>query len=570
MTLPLSEQPLDPVQPPSELPLRDSEDIQGNILAGFNKDQQVFILLQFADNATGRAYLTELTPRIASTKQVATFNAQFSNARRLRGGDDPSSLKAVWINLGLTHHGLMTAAPGLEDDLQNFFAFREGPAQRAQQLRDTGLSDSSRWVFGAADQPPVDAILTIAADDEDDLRIEVDKMRALAANHNVQVVFEQRGDTLPEDRAGHEHFGFKDGVSQPGVRGFHPADPDNPDERLGHPGTKIIAPGEFIIGYVSESGAQDSFEWMRDGSFQVFRRLSQDVAGWWAQVTRQRQSLPSDDPMSADLLAAKLVGRWRSGTPLSIAPDRDNRSERDRQEDNNFDFDDDPIGLKTPAFAHIRKMYPRNHEQFFDKARRIIRRGIPFGLHFDPAAGRGHGVDADRGLIFNVFMASIENQFEFLQQAWANEEGFPTFETGPDPVIGESPAPVRIQREGREDVRLDFRRFVHTSGAVYAFAPAIITLRRIASGELGQDVEEPEPVLHVGGRAMIDPQGGSSWRLRFLPGLGGRILGVLAPGAQMTLLKGPSFLDGHEWWRIRGDDGREGWIAAGGLIPLGD
>jgi Dyp-type peroxidase family len=564
----MSDQPLDPVQPPSDLPLRDSEIIQGNILAGFNKDQQVFILLQFADNASGRAYLGELTPRIASTHQVATFNAQFSSARRLRGGDDPTSLKAVWLNIGLTHHGMTTLAPGLRDDLRNFFAFREGPAERAPQLRDIGLSDPSRWVFGGKNHLPVDAILTVAADEEDDLQIEVDKMRALAAKHNVRVLFEQRGDTLPEERAGHEHFGFKDGISQPGVRGFHPADPDNPDERLGHPGTKMIAPGEFVIGYASEFGAQESVEWMRDGSFQVFRRLSQDVAGWWAQVTRQGLSLPSDDPMSQDLLAAKLVGRWRSGTPLATAPDRDNRSERDRQEDNNFDFDDDFDGLKTPVFAHIRKMYPRDNDRFGDKTRRIIRRGIPFGLHFDPALGRGHGVDADRGLIFNVFMASIENQFEFLQQSWANEESFPAAETGPDPVIGESPAPIKIQREGRPDLRLDFRRFVHTSGAVYAFAPAISTLRRIASGELGQDVEEP--VLRIGGRAMINPDGGASWRLRSSPVLGGKVVGSLTPGTQMTLLDGPRPADGHEWWLIRTDDNRQGWVAAGGLIPLAE
>ena len=562
----MTEQPLDPVQPPSDLPLRDSEIIQGNILAGFNKDQQVFILLQFADNASGRAYLAELTPRLASTQQVATFNAQFSNARRLRGGDDPTSLKAVWVNIGLTHHGITTLAPGLRGDLQNSFAFREGPAQRAQQLRDIGLSDPSRWVFGGSNQPEVDAILTVAADEEDDLRIEVDKMRALAAKHNVRVLFEQRGDTLPEERAGHEHFGFKDGVSQPGVRGFHPEDPDNPDERQGHPGTKMIAPGEFVIGYVSEVGAQESVEWMRDGSFQVFRRLSQDVAGWWAQVTRNGLSLPSDDPMTQDLLAAKVVGRWRSGTPLAQAPDRDNRSERDATEDNDFDFADDIDGLKTPVFAHIRKMYPRDNDRFSDKSRRIIRRGIPFGLHFDPALGRGHGVDADRGLIFNVFMASIENQFEFLQQTWANDEHFPAFESGPDPVIGESSAPIKIQREGRPDLRLDFRRFVHTSGAIYAFAPAISTLRRIASGELGQDVEEP--VLHIGGRAVIDPEGGASWRLRSSPALGGKVVGALTPGTEMTLLDGPRPADGHEWWLIRTDDNRQGWVAAGGLIPL--
>ena len=193
--------------------------------------------------------------------------------------------------------------------------------------------------------------------------------------------------------------------------------------------------------------------------------------------------------MTEDLLAAKLVGRWRSGTPLAQAPERDNRSARDRDRDNDFDYEDDDAGHNTPRFAHIRKVYPRD-ERFGDDRRRIIRRGIPFGRPFDPAAGRGHGVDAERGLLFNVYMASLEEQFEFLQERWANLEEFPgnVFGDkridGPDPVIGEDPAPVELRRQGLPDAHLDFRRFVHTSGAVYAFAPSLTTLKRLASGQL--------------------------------------------------------------------------------------
>ena len=41
--------------PPPDLPLRRSDEVQGNILAGFNKHHQVFLFLQFADRASGRA-----------------------------------------------------------------------------------------------------------------------------------------------------------------------------------------------------------------------------------------------------------------------------------------------------------------------------------------------------------------------------------------------------------------------------------------------------------------------------------------------------------------------------------
>jgi deferrochelatase/peroxidase EfeB len=165
----------------------------------------------------------------------------------------------------------------------------------AGQLGDIDLSAPSRWVVGREDQLPVDAILTVAADEEANLLMELDKQRALATKHGLVLVFEQRGDTLPDQRVGHEHFGFKDGISQPGVRGFHPVDPQNPHQRLGHPGTEMIAPGEFVLGHANESGTADSVpDWMRDGSFQVWRRLSQDVPSWWSQVTRNQQGLPSD------------------------------------------------------------------------------------------------------------------------------------------------------------------------------------------------------------------------------------------------------------------------------------
>jgi Dyp-type peroxidase family len=562
---------LSPVDPPAELPLRASGEIQGNILAGFSKDHQTFVFLQFPDLASARAYLSELTPRIATTSQVETFNAQFSNARRLNGGDDPEHLKAVWVNLGLTHHGLVLLAPTLEADLQAFSAFQQGPVARTQILRDTGLSDPSRWVFGGPGQATIDAILTVAADDPDDLISELAKQRALAAKHTLTVVFEQRGDTLPGVAKGHEHFGFKDGISQPGIKEFHPTNPAQPDERLGHPGTEMLAAGEFILGLPNETGTPaPAPDWMHNGSFQVFRRLRQDVPGWWAQVTKQTLSLPSDDPMREDLLAAKLVGRWRSGTPLAHAPDRDNRSAQDQQDDNDFDYLDDEHGLKTPRFAHIRKMYPRDDQRFGDDRRRIIRRGIPFGETFDPTGGRGHGVDADRGLLFNVFMASIEDQFEFLQQSWANFSGFPgvvfgdnTID-GPDPVIGEDPATVTIQREGRPDVALDFRRFVQTSGALYAFAPSLTTLGRLASG----DFDQSSDILRIGGTAFVKRAGGLSLRLRSQPGLAqNTVIGLLKPGTKLTLLEGPHPADGHQWWRVRVSAKQEGWVAGENLVP---
>jgi len=497
-----------------DLPLRDSEEIQGNILAGFKKDHRFYVFAQFPDGQSGRNWLKDLLPRVATTKQVATFNKLFSEARRARGGDDPESLRAVWVNVGLTADGLGTLSPTeVKTHLEAYgmMAFLEGPARRAKMLGDVGRSDPANWVVGSMGQP-VHALLTVEADDPGDLEGEMSRMREFIAKHGLRILYEQRGDTLPGDLAGHEHFGFKDGISQPGVRRFDPVDPSTVDranwrwgELLGHPGTPVIPAGEFVLGHPREGElGQDAPPrqhpaWMANGSFQVFRRLVQDVPGFWAQVIAQYQALRvrnRDASLTADLLAAKLVGRWRSGTPLACAPERDNRSGQDPKLDNKFHFADDPEGHVTPRFCHIRKMYPRNHE---DHRRRILRRGIPFGKPFNPAAGRGHGVDAERGLLFNAFMASIEEQFEFLQKC-ANNSDFPQPDDGPDPLIGTDPTKEPDRKTGddplvRRTLRgagargagemkddLDFRRFVHTTGAVYAFAPSLTTLRDLAEG----------------------------------------------------------------------------------------
>ena len=491
----------DPSAAAQQLPLRQSTEIQGNVLAAFNKDHALFLLLQFPDRLGAQQWLQQIASRVATTADVATYNRQFQQARDATGGDDPRGLKAVWIGLSLTAPGIEILAPDVAGDLARFEAFRAGPAVRAEQLGDTGPSAPARWLFGGPHQPPIHALVTVAADEPEHLLAEVDKQRSLAARHRLSVVFEQRGDTLSGHRAGHEHFGFKDGISQPGIDGFTPAvRRHDREEDARHSGSEILPAGEFVLGLdrAAEPAAAENPlggpeftpdqvpDWMRNGAFQVFRRLAQDVPGWWSQVTRNSDSLPEDEPVQADLLAAKLVGRWRSGTPLALASERDNRSARDRRRDNDFAYDADPFGHATPRFAHIRKMYPRS-EKFHDDKRRILRRGIPFGAPFDPATGRGRGVDADRGLLFTAYMLSIRDQFEFLQQSWADFPKFPgvvdgvqPVDDGPDPVIGDNEASCRLRRPDGEDRLLDFRRFVHTSGAVYAFTPSISALRRLA------------------------------------------------------------------------------------------
>jgi Dyp-type peroxidase family len=493
-------------------PLRFSETIQGNILAPFNKPHQTFLFLNFNNDQDGaRRWVTALADnRIATTKAVAEHNLE-RKARKAEGGTEHP--EQIWMGVSLTSSALVTLHPELAADLVAYDAFWRGPLGAGRDehgnltpspalLGNEDDSDPRDWVIGGPNQAPVDALVTIAADDPNELRERADAERRLARELGLTVLEvrqrdgsrprEQRGDTLGDPRRGTEHFGFKGGVSQPGVRGFTSAAIRHGRwESKDQPGTQIIATGEFVLGYAGERGSYprarplDPPSWMRDGSFQVFLRLTQDVVGWQDQMDRLGSALSKD-------VAAKAIGRRPDGTPLAPVAGG--------QGLNDFNYDDDPHGYHTPRFAHIRKANPRNDAVFQDRTHRLLRRSIPFGPPFEKDQAEARDEDVERGLLFNAFIASIEDQFEFVQRNWASSarslpvrpdpdgaESATAAADGPDPLIGASPHPCVLQREGEKPLRLDLRRFVRTTGAVYAFAPSIPTLRRLGRAESLRD-----------------------------------------------------------------------------------
>ncbi|MFG3408432.1 Dyp-type peroxidase [Streptomyces sp. NPDC048142] len=487
----------------TDLVLRASTEIQGDVLAGFKKDHVQLLFLKFDDATRARTWLRRLKPRIATTRQVAAFNEAFSKARRNSGGDDPRAMNALWRTISFTHCGLQTLTgkdpfPEARADTTQH-AFKEGSALRAGKLGDTGDNSPEYWLFGDSRAQPVHAVLTIAADRVEDLRAALAEERQEAATHKAVIIFEQDGQTLPGDRAGKEHFGFKDGVSEPAVEGFDEPDPEHPEWKKGSPGTRIIPAGEFVVGERTVDGKpSDLPEWARNGSFHVVRRLGQDVPGWWAQVGARLKELKSKKVVppeaTTEWLAARLVGRWRSGTPVAKCPYADMPSDPASANDNEISFADDPEGEITPLFSHLRKTNPRDGLVFKEgqppvpekgnlDGRRIMRRGIPYGQPFDPAGSSRHGPDAARGLVFVSYQSDLVRQFEFIQKDWINAVDFPSRKpsVGADPMVGES---TDVSFKGQQ---VRFEQFVRTEGAVYAFAPSLSTLDRLADGKLSDD-----------------------------------------------------------------------------------
>ena len=326
-------------------PKLDTDQIQGNIIPGFNKDFQTFFFLKIEDVQPFRRWLQTLVPHVTTLKEVLNF-------RRLLQEDgwhrEPRTVKVTWVNIAFSHAALQKLGV-LEKGNFKDQAFREGLSRRSGSLgdpRDGGEGDPRTWVVGGPDNE-ADVILIIASDDRLDLYNEVTRIEnsiyapgppdEKPGRSGVQIIFKQHGANLPGTLAGHEHFGFRDGISQPGVRGRILNNPkpsegnyltpcQNPaDLDQGKPGQDLLWPGEFIFGgkYPKQDPTDDTKagknsldevapavqKFAQNGSFLVFRRLRQDVHAFHTFLQDEAVNLR----LTPEHVGAMCVGRWASG-----------------------------------------------------------------------------------------------------------------------------------------------------------------------------------------------------------------------------------------------------------------
>ncbi|GHO97423.1 peroxidase [Reticulibacter mediterranei] len=318
----------------------DMDQIQGNIIPGFLKDFETLLFLKITNPRQCKQWLKEITPSIATAQEVFAFNRLFKKIR-YRRGYEPEILKATWINIAFSFLGLRQ----LVQDADRFTdqAFKDGLAARSQDLGDPTSNDdegnTNNWIIGGPGNE-ADILLIVQSDDMHDLQREVQHIKQTIYNlstgkkripSGVVLMHEEQGANLPGILSGHEHFGFLDGVSQPGIRGRvsenahdvltprqNPRDPDQ-----GKPGQDLLWPGEFVFGYQHQDPAKEikdpsdddssaGPEWAKNGSYLVFRRLRQDVGAFHTFLKNQAQQL--DVP--AAFLGAKIIGRWPDGEPI--------------------------------------------------------------------------------------------------------------------------------------------------------------------------------------------------------------------------------------------------------------
>jgi Dyp-type peroxidase family len=416
--------------------------------------------LSFREPAQGRAWLEAIREKVPSAKAVA-------------GTID---LERRWVSVAFTWNGLR--ALGLDEASLATFPeeFRQGMAARWQALGDTGTNHPDNWIGGLAG-PKLHAIAILFARDAAQRDLSVREHQALLARTpGVEVLSSLDLEAIPPFDHVREHFGYRDRLTTPEIDGTGIV----PTPGSGPP----LKAGELILGYPDEEGPPPNLPQpeilSRNGSYFAYRRLQQHV-GAFRDFLRERGGPTAEEQ---ELLAAKLMGRWRSGAPLVLAPEKDDPSlADDPQRNNNFNYATmDPKGYAAPLGSHIRRMNPRDTTVGNVRRRKIIRRGATYG----PALPEGAPEDGvDRGVAAFVVCASLVRQFEFIQNVWINDPNFHELGNEHDPIIGAQDGtldftipkrPIRKQIKG-------LPAFTTITGGAYFFLPGIKALRYLATLE---------------------------------------------------------------------------------------
>lgn len=472
----------------------DFSDIQGLVVRGYGALHSAgYLLLRISDRQRSRAWLRDLAGLVT---YADTHPDQWA------------------INLAVSHHGLVNL--GVDQDILEGFSneFRSGMTtpHKRRILGDVGESDPEHWLWGGPETTQVDLLLMVFARDDAELNERVGRFTDEVAEQGLELIAYLDTFTLPDFR---EHFGFRDSIGQPYIAEFDQHGLSRPDP---------VPLGEFLLGYPNgyerytdrplvEPG-QDPHDVLPldpegstrkdlglNGSYLVFRQLSQDVPGFWRSMEEQAQLHPEWGVIE---LASKMVGRWPSGTALVQSPDNDQPELEDKDD---FRYHDaDAEGLKCPLGAHIRRTHPRDSLEpepgsrksiAFSNRHRLLRRGRvygpPYDISMDPKTFLQNLDREDepvaRGLHFICLNANIGRQFEFVQHTWANNPNFNGLYRDPDPIIGSRSAyglpqdQFTIQRQPARCRLQGLPAFVSTRGGGYFFLPGGRALRYLLAGE---------------------------------------------------------------------------------------
>jgi deferrochelatase/peroxidase EfeB len=474
-------------------------DIQGFILRGYRMPMVRHFLLTVGAPAKARELLGRLVSGDESdAPQITTaedWHVALSPGPGDRLADVPRHKPDYCLNLGITWPGLVALeikdrVPTLS--FKSFNAFIAGAAERASLVGDTGASAPQNWIGGFG-KGSDHVLVTLHATSSEAMTTYSDRLSALFAEGDAfREIWRTDGMAWLEMVDGKAApcakvpFGYTDGISMTTIRGG--------PERYTPDHQQPCEPWLFVM----QDEAENYFvpkppELGLNGSFAVFKMIETDVVGFENFLQSNK------DKIDPELLAAKICGRWRNGTPLALSPETDSPQggippERlNEYEYVNSDGSGDPRGLRCPVGAHMRRVNPRGQPVTgqgepggSNNTHRLIRRGLPYGPTYDPAQPYD-GIK--RGLLGYFINSSIENQYEFVLGHWVNDSEFAgAVRLNPkskDPMIGTQDPTESIfvipQTNGSPPIKITgFSGFTTTKAAAYCFLPSITAIKFIS------------------------------------------------------------------------------------------
>jgi deferrochelatase/peroxidase EfeB len=453
----------------------ERSNVQGLIFQSFNYPLVGHFFFQFPDGAAAREFLKEWVPHVTSA------------AVDIKAKPEPLlNIALSWQGIQKTgavddRAGAMPATRAFRSD------FRDPPNPKA--MRDSGDSAPANWWKGQFVSEDVDVAMFCYCQSAATLAEQTTAIRASADRLGVkELVPSSDGEPLTGRLApkGILHFGYRDGISQPQV---------NWEDAPGRP--DLVDLRRFVLGYGEDPNKPipNREPWtglVRDGSYLVLRWIYQDVAKF-NKFLRERSkalwpNMPADE--AQELLAAKMMGRWRNGTPLVLFPDAPEPKPEDFMR-NDFDYTMDPDGERCPFSSHIRianrrddALNERNKSMFPSGTPRVLRRGSSYGTTLEGENDDG----LDRGLIGLFLCTDIESQF-FALMRWINETNFHAKvdnQHGQDPLFGNRTTPDRsdefeFQAKGEKHVLTGLQDFIRTQGVLNLLLPSVSALKQMAT-----------------------------------------------------------------------------------------
>ncbi|ETX00286.1 MAG: hypothetical protein ETSY1_11795 [Candidatus Entotheonella factor] len=506
---------------PTEAKVKDNlHDIQGWILSGYGRfPHATYLFLSISNAAQVRDWVRLVAEEATTAEEARAYRSNPANLSGLKPFNLAFTAGGL-RKLGLPHDAMITFPMSFQQGIAHEYdehadpkPSEKEPSQRSRQLGDTGTSAPEHWDVGGPEHL-FDVLVILRERSEEDMGRYAQQQKERCAQYGLELVFEQEGHRVfkeidievpnraePEKKAIFiEHFGFHDGISEPCLR-------DSGFEREGQP---LVAAGDFLLGYKNQydhlmptpsvrheldpeeclprtSWPTTRKDFGRNGTYMAFRLLPQHVHRFWDYYQSQ-----TNDEQEMIKLASRSVGRWPSGAPLTLTPDRDDTKYTAKQYINTFMYvqGDDMHGFKCPFASHIRRTNPRDslstHNSLTISDRHhIIRRGMTYGnaAQLPPWDGQMPEDDGeDRGLVFFALNTSLRRQFEFVQMAWSNSPRFNGLYDSKDPIIGpnDGKGDLSLEAQPYRDRYRDVPRFVDVKGGAYLFMPSISGLRFLA------------------------------------------------------------------------------------------